>query len=127
MRLSVKLFIISGVLVLSFNQCVSDKLDPALVDDCATTPTYDKDIRPIIDNSCAYSGCHIDSAPGVFASYAGLQRYLVNGEFRSRVINLQADPLVGMPPNNAPNGKPKDLTAEELKLITCWLQAGFPE
>lgn len=90
------------------------------------SPTYEVEIRPIIEASCAYSGCHLGGAPGLYNSYEGLLANLNDGTFRQRVISQKDDPNVGMPPNYAPSDRPQDLTAEELNLIECWLDAGFP-
>lgn len=110
--------------------CTSDQLpEPTPVDGCEISmPTYDNDIKAIIDNSCAYSGCHLDgSAPGIYIDYAGLLPVLESGFFRSRVIFDRDDPNTGMPPNYAPQDRPQDLTQEQLDLITCWLDSGYPE
>jgi hypothetical protein len=32
-----------------------------------------------------------------------------------------------MPPNNAPDGRPEDLTEEQIQMVECWLDGGFPE
>lgn len=109
--------------------CTSDQLPEPTGPDCqGDAPTYTEDIRPIIDASCAYSGCHLDSSPGRFDTYGGLLPYIDgSNEFRQRVILERADEDMGMPPNYAPDGRPKDLTEEQVLLIECWLEAGFPE
>ena len=108
--------------------CTADKLAaPSEVDCLGLMPTYETSIREIIDRTCAYSGCHLDSAPGVYTSYSGLESVLNSGLFRQRVILVKDDPVSGMPPNNAPGNRAKNLTNEELNLIQCWLEAGFPE
>ena len=89
--------------------------------------TYEADVRAIIDQSCAYSGCHLGGAPGRYNDYAGLRAALDNGEFRERVVTRGANPTFGMPPNYAPDNRPKDLTPQQLEIITCWLEAGHPE
>lgn len=108
--------------------CTSDALPPAETGECANIePTYSQDIRPIIESSCAYSGCHLDNGSGNFQNFAGLRPYLEDGSFRGRVISERENEIRGMPPNYAPPGRPQDLTAEQLNLINCWLAAGFPE
>ena len=118
----------SCLLVLFIAACTSDELpepDPsACVGDA---PTYEIDIRPIVEETCAYSGCHLGGAPGVYNTYENVAVDVANGLFRERVIDLREDPLIGMPPNNAPDDRPTDLTAEQLMLIDCWIQAGHPE
>lgn len=117
------------LLVTTFAACTSDQLPEPVGPDCeGDAPTYTQDIRPIIEASCAYSGCHLDSSPGRFDTYFGLLPYLEeSNEFRQRVILERADEDQGMPPNYAPDGRPKDLTEEQVLLIDCWLAAGFPE
>ena len=108
--------------------CTADQLPEPQVADCGATiaPTYLVDVKPIIDESCAYSGCHLDSSPGRFDSYSGLLPYLESNTFRQRVL-IDRDPTTGMPPNYAPDDRPRDLTEEQLTIIECWLEAGFPE
>lgn len=88
---------------------------------------YEDDIRPIIEASCAYPGCHLGEAPGIYTSYAGVELDIERGLFRLRTIELRSDPAVGMPPDYAPEGRPKNLTEAELNLIECWLDAGYPQ
>lgn len=114
--------------VLLFAACTSDQLPEPVMADCSSVdPTYNVEVKPIIDASCAYSGCHLDASPGRFDDYAGLLPYLEDNTFRQRVLIEQADPTTGMPPNYAPADRSQDLTAEELMIIECWLDAGFPE
>lgn len=116
-----------SVTVLSIAACTTDTLpEPTELPCDDVMATYVVDIEPIIQQSCAYAGCHLGSAPGVYTSYEGLLPQLESGNFRSRVITLQEDPNVGMPPNYAPEDRPRDLTTDELTLIECWLDAGFP-
>ena len=120
--------LIAFLVLVGFSNCSSDELPPPDTGDCANLqPTYENAVKEIIDRSCAYSSCHLDAAPGVFTSYEGLLDVLNSGEFSRRVISLRADEFLGMPPNNAPTGRPIDLTEEELNTISCWLEAGFPE
>ena len=126
-RFTVFLSLLIGTLFLS--NCTDDKLpEPIPPSFCDTTVTsYNLNIKPIIDNNCAYSGCHLDSpiAPGNFSSYTGLEIFL--STFEERVIIEKDDEEHGMPPFYAPAGRPQDLTEEELELITCWVEAGYPE
>lgn len=110
--------------------CANDRLpEPQVAATCQDTiPTYVGQIEAIISESCAYSGCHLDgTAPGTYTSYEGVLPNIESGAFRSRVLLLKDDPNQGMPPNYAPDGRPKDLTPEELDLIECWLDSGHPE
>lgn len=123
------LAVVTGIMMIFSPACTNDQLpEPTEPMGCLDSiPTYDGSIKAIIDNSCAYAGCHLGGAPGIYDTYAGLEAALSGGLFRERVILERDDPGVGMPPNYAPEGRPEDLTAEELELITCWLDNGFPE
>lgn len=120
------------VLGLTLNSCSSDQLPEPMVAACEIdTPTYSLEVQPIMDATCAYSGCHLSnpSAPGNFDTYGGLQFYLDNNinTFRQRIIFQRDDPRLGMPPNDAPDDRPIDLTEEQLTILECWLDAGYPE
>ncbi len=116
------------MLVLAAAACTSDQLPEPTAAECGDiTPTYTQDIRPIIEASCAYSGCHLDSSPGRFDTYAGLLPYLEDNTFRQRVIVNRSNPTIGMPPDFAPSNRPQDLTAEQFSAIECWLDGGYPE
>lgn len=114
-------------------QCTSDQLpEPVVAEFCDTIDaTYDGEIKPIIDASCAYSGCHDGSSgiPGNFSSFAGLQSVTSSGSFEQRVIDFRDNPVTGMPPNQSvyPQSLKDDLTADELEIIECWIRLGFPE
>ena len=128
LSLSRLLILFTVLTVILLVACTSDQLPEPVMADCSSVnPTYNGEIKQIIDASCAYSGCHLDSSPGRFDDYAGLLPYLEDNTFRQRVLIERADPTTGMPPNYAPSGRSQDLTADELMTIECWLDAGFPE
>jgi hypothetical protein len=119
------LFYVSLLVVPS---CTSDILPEPIILPCdGETPTYEANVREIVERTCAYSGCHLGGAPGLYDSYQGLVSDLESGLFRQVVIDLRDDPAEGMPPDYAPQDRPKDLTEDELMTITCWLDAGYPE
>ncbi|MCO6489457.1 MAG: hypothetical protein J5I98_13615 [Phaeodactylibacter sp.] len=110
--------------------CVNDQLpEPMLPESCMDSiPTYEGSIKAIVDNSCAYSGCHLDgSAPGVYTTYGGLVGVVQSGRFKEKVVDLRGDPNLGMPPAFSPEGRPKELSQAEFELIQCWLENSFPE
>jgi hypothetical protein len=114
--------------VLCFDACTTDALPEPVTPTCdGLTPTYDADVREIVERTCSYSGCHLGGAPGLYDSYQGLLSDLENGSFRQRVISNRGNPTLGMPPDYAPDGRAEDLTENELMIITCWLDAGHPE
>ncbi|MCO6492414.1 MAG: hypothetical protein J5I98_28615 [Phaeodactylibacter sp.] len=120
------------VLFLLWSACDYNKLpEPEPPEFCDTVEvTYDNQIKDIIDNSCAYSGCH-DGSGGIgpfnFTTYAGLSN--VFPSMRFRVVELKGNPSQGMPPNSSvyPQSQKDDLTEEELELFECWIDANFPE
>ncbi len=120
--------LLGGFFLLLSYGCTADKLPEPAASLCnGLVPDYEQDILPIIESSCAYSGCHLGGAPGIYNSYANLLPDLESGRFRNRVIELRSDPNLGMPPNYAPIGRPRMLTEDELFLVSCWLEAGYPE
>lgn len=126
MNYSFSSLLLLGVLTVALG-CTSDQLPEPEEAVCGNDPiTYDNDIAGIVERSCAYSGCHLGSAPGIYDDYDGVLPVLESGLFRQRVIEQRMDPNTGMPPNFAPADRPQDLTERELEMITCWLEAGFP-
>lgn len=82
---------------------------------CDTTAiTYAERVQPIINSSCATTGCHVSggSAPGNFTNFSELQSKINSGSFENRVL-VQKD----MPPNSS-------LSDCELQTIQAWLDAG---
>ncbi|MEN0005272.1 MAG: hypothetical protein AAF798_14055 [Bacteroidota bacterium] len=126
-------FVIVVILSTLPSSCSSDKLpEPAPLEeivDCDTVvATYVANVKQIIDNTCAYSTCHVaGSGIGNYSNFSGLQNIINSGRFESRVILQKDDQVVGMPPNYAPPGRPQDLTQEQLDVIRCWIEAGYPE
>ncbi|MEM6377643.1 MAG: hypothetical protein AAF705_05500 [Bacteroidota bacterium] len=104
------------VFFLILNTCTLDELIRPRQTSCDDIVTsYELNIRQIVDNTCAYSGCHPD-----YTDYQGILPVLEDGSFRSRVLKLKADPNLGMPPDYAPATRQKDLNEEQINLITCW-------
>lgn len=116
----VSLLVISFIILISSYSCTRDQIEEVALE-CDELVTYDNQIRPLIINSCAYAGCHAGGAPGNFTTYTGLTGYINNGRLESRAIIAR-----DMPPVYAILG-PSSLMDEELELIKCWVQAGYPE
>ena len=89
--------------------------------DCGEKVTYENQIRPIINTSCSYTGCHSGTAPGDFTSYETMSNYFESEIIENRVIIIQ-----NMPPIYATGG-PVSLSMEELDLFKCWIDSGYPE
>ncbi len=100
--------------------CKKDKLPEPTTDAACDTlmPTYQNAIKAILDAKCAVAGCHTPGfGSGDFSTYESMLPRLDNGAFRRRTLD-QRD----MPPAGSPQ-----LTEEELLLIECWLEAGYPK
>ncbi|MFK8010382.1 MAG: hypothetical protein AB8H03_28770 [Saprospiraceae bacterium] len=117
---TINFFITALVAVTLIYSCKDD-------DPCTT---YETDIKPIIEASCSYSGCHSGADAGMWVSasskdytnYEGLIANLESGSFAERVLDS-----MDMPSPYAPMGYPTDLTQAELDLIDCWISDGYPE
>lgn len=109
--------------------CNTDKLAGEVPEGCDEFVSYNDQIKTIIDNNCAYSGCHVGSGypPGDYRTFDGLRPFLSDDLFKKYVIDLKDDPELGMPPSYAPEGMPQDLTDAELELMRCWILADYPE
>ena len=124
-------FFLSALISVQHISCTTDKLpEPMAGEECDNyDATYDGDIKDIIDSSCAISGCHVNGggAPGVFKTYDGLLDYANDGPngLRDRVIVLENDPNIGMPPDYSI--WPVDLTDTQLEIFKCWADSGYPE
>jgi hypothetical protein len=103
--------------------CTRTEIPFGNVENCDPNISYNENVSEIINKSCAYVGCHVNNtAPGNYNSYEGMIANLNNGEFLTRVLSIK-----DMPPSYAPEGKPKELTTEELELITCWAENDYPQ
>jgi hypothetical protein len=126
------ILIVFSLMILMLASCSRDEL-PEVNLDCDETISYANGVREIINVNCAYSGCHDGSAgigPGDYTRYnQALLRELNTGSFRSRVIDQRENASIGMPPNKSvyPESQKDDLTEDELAIILCWLDDGFPE
>ena len=104
------------------NACTYDNVPQEDIE-CNTSITYETGPKDIINKSCAYAGCHIaGNSSGDFTSFATMKSRLDNGAFEEWVIEDRR-----MPPLDAPQGKPKSLTEEEILIFKCWQSQGFNE
>ncbi len=118
----------------AFFSCTNDELLPPETPEFCDliVASYNTNVKEIIDQSCSYSGCH-DGVGGIgvgnYTDYNGLLGVLNNGLLRNRVLGLKDDPSLGMPPDQSVyvESQKDELTEEELQIIECWLDVGFPE
>lgn len=116
------LFILGGLFLVQISQssCTNDKLqDPSTISNpfCDTLQiTYDLQIKPIIDASCAFVGCHVQGfAYGDYSSFDGLVPYLNDTKFKKEVITTMS----------MPDGF--SLSATDFELVECWVNKNYPE
>ncbi len=105
---------------LIFTSCQKEEVD---IFDCSgLNPTYTVDIKPILDASCAKSGCH---------NAATAKRGVNLSTFESASSESQKDQFLGVIQHK--KGYPKmpddgpQLPASQVELLTCWVQNGSPE
>lgn len=107
-----------GVFAIS---CGDDEEQPGPAIDCTgSDPSYATDIKPIIDNTCALVGCHVENfLQGDYTTYEGLKANVDNGTVSDRVIQNRE-----MPPEGTTG--PTELTEAQIRLINCWIADGAP-
>ena len=104
--------------ILLFSACKTD--NPALQElvDCNTLDNiYTGEVSSILSSNCAT--CHAATSSGspfVIETYAEFLPYLESGEFEIEVLNEGA--------RMADWG---NLTEEEIQILQCWYDAGYPE
>ena len=112
-----KLFFLS-VLIFILHSCYYDKEEeiygPVTCD--VTDVTYSSHVAPIINSSCATTGCHVSggSGPGNFTVFNELIAKVNNGSFENRVLIQQT-----MPPNS-------ELSECDLQTLEIWINNGAP-
>lgn len=106
-------FLLAVLTLLVVAGCSNDSFTP----ECdGGTPTYDGEMKTLIDQNCAISGCHgAGSSRGDYTSFAGLLPDLNNGKFTREVLTDQSMPRGG------------SLTQVELNSVQCWADNGFAE
>ena len=110
-----------GSLIL-ISSCTKDVgPDPALLPKVLNCDSvkFSTSIKPIIDASCATSGCHdgSPSTPGNFTNFADISLRVQAGTFKSYVID-------GVPAIMPKGGS--RLPDDQIEKIKCWLDAGAP-
>ncbi len=102
-------------LLLFLSGCYYDKeaiLYPTATDCSSLNVSFSRDIQPIIQSRCAVSGCHDASSGnkgGPFTNYTQIQ---------FKASNIKAQVTSGAMPQGG------SLTAAQIKLISCWVDAG---
>jgi hypothetical protein len=84
--------------------------------------TYTKDIKPIMDASCATSGCHSASKKAAgydFSTYESVKSHNGHNSFMGSMQHLSGYDAM-------PKGSAK-LSDSILQKISCWIAAGSPQ
>lgn len=113
-----KVYIILISILLILSSCYKDKED-LLYGDVVCDPidvSFSNDIMPIISNSCAIVGCHVQggSGNGLFENYNQVKTKVDNGSLMQRVVVDQ-----DMPPSGS-------LTPCQITYIQQWIEDGAP-
>lgn len=102
---------------------ISCKKDPVDMTDCGgIMPTYNADIKAILDASCAKSGCHdaITSQNGVnLSTYASAFAISREDRFLGVIQHKSGYPQMPFDGPKLPNAT--------IELLTCWVQNGSPQ
>lgn len=110
----INLFIISCLFLLS--SCEKDNEESLYPeDDCnPQSVSFSTSILPLVKNSCAIVGCHVQggSGNGIFENYSQIKAKVDNGSFSDRVVVTQ-----DMPPSGS-------LSACEIETIQQWILEG---
>src|SRR5688572_31296836 len=80
--------------------------------------SFARDVKPIIQQSCATYGCHVAGSPdGDFNQFMDLKEKVTNGSFKNSVIDWKAP---RMPETH-------QLPEAQLRVLQCWLNDNAPE
>ena len=113
---TVKFLLLFVIVLISAFSCKKAELLNPVCD--GSNPTYDADIKMIIELNCSGAFCHnAGSNRGDWTTYAGLSDVLINGKFEQRVLISQS----------MPKGNSRTLTQGEIDILRCWTDNGFPE
>lgn len=114
--------IIILLLIGFLSSCYKAKTSPVNPSACDSIISYSDDIVPIINQSCKTNlgpgtGCH-DSWIG---NYANVKWRITTGEWQHDVWEIYSMPKI---PNNFGIDS---LTTDEIQLMKCWVDQGYPE
>ncbi len=101
-----------------FSSCYKDNEENLYGEnDCAPMDvSFAGDILPIVNNSCAIVGCHVQGGlgNGLFENYDQVKTKVDNGSLYQRVVVVQDMPKVGT------------LTPCQIQYIQQWIGEGAP-
>mgnify|MGYP006945862244 CR=1 FL=1 len=113
-------FLLLALGLLLFNACTDDTKDPEPDPDPVDKTTYTTDAAPILDASCAVSGCHASGASiGSLEGYADAKTFAEFGRIGG-TINHEAG-FSPMPKNG------DKLSDDKIATIEKWIADGLVE
>ena len=91
--------------------------------DCiGVTPTYEANVKAILNKSCAFAGCHDAKTAAEkidLSTYAMAKTHAAHDHFLGSIQQLNGYEAM-------PQGSSK-LPDDQIKTISCWIQNGMPE
>lgn len=102
-----------------FTQCKKEDAD--IVECTGITPSYNSNVKAIMDASCAKSGCHNSSSKKSgydLSSYEATKSAAGNKAFVASIQHKSGY-------NKMPQGASK-LSDADIKTVACWVQNGMP-
>lgn len=119
--------IVNTILLIGISSCTknSETLQaeiPLSDSTCMANVTYSQNIKPIINTTCAISGCHVSNGFKDFSTYTALKDELDTkgtAYFLSRIKSGG-----GMPPSYTTG--PKSISDCDYNKIEAWLNQNYP-
>ncbi len=119
MKFQRKLLYLFSIAVAGFAYSCEKEATPVTYDCTGLTPTYTKDVKPLMDTYCATSGCHSASSKADGKDYSSYTVVKTNSSSNAFMGSMQH--LSGY--NAMPKGSSK-LSDTQLKTISCWINNG---
>jgi hypothetical protein len=119
--MKIKLFTFIAILSVSIFAC-KKKAAPTTYSCVGIAPTYTANIKPIIDASCAFSGCHnaASKASGIdLSTYDMVKTHSMHNTFMGSMQHLSGYDAM-------PKGTNK-LADSILQKMSCWIANGTPQ
>jgi cytochrome c553 len=113
----IALLLASAVLV---SRCKKEAI--YTVDCVGAMPTYNVDVKPIMDANCAITGCHNAATKKEgydLSNYEGTKAAAGNLAFRGAIQHKSG--YTAMPK------KADKLSDADIRTVTCWVQNGMPQ
>lgn len=101
-----------------FQSCEYNELPepPPVIEGCPETISFANDIKPIIDTSCALTGCHN-------GDNGADRNWTVFNNFQSKRANVKD--RITRPPGTPGHMPAKgSLTTDQIQTIVCWVDQG---